>query len=191
MGERPMSWRPFCGRRAIGRKALLMALVLVLAAGNAEAQSAKDRELLLKAAFLHNFAKFVEWPPEAFTSPSSPLTVCVRSDDAFAVMAQAMNGKTVGERPLSVIDSRQSAAPASCHITFISADELESSYAAHLKKPYSLTVSDRERFARTGGMVGLVIVENKIRFEVNLLATRAARLRIQPGLLRLAADVIE
>lgn len=54
-----------------------------------------------------------------------------------------------------------------------------------------LTVGDRARFARTGGMVGLVTVDNKIRFEVNLRMARASGLRIQAALLRLATEVIE
>lgn len=173
--------------------ALLLALALLLQPGAASAQSAKDRELLLKAAFLYNFAKFVEWPAAAFASPSAPLTMCIHSREALAVIVEAMDGKTIGNRPLSVVDGHAlAAATGACHITFIGPDEPEGSYAPHLaKSPHALTVGDRDRFARTGGMVGLVTVDNKIRFEVNLRSSRAAGLRIQAALLRLATDVIE
>jgi YfiR/HmsC-like len=174
---------------AFGAMAVLIALAL--AAGDAQAQSAKARELLLKAAFLYNFAKFVEWPPAAFAAPDAPLTICVHGGDAFDVIAQAMNGKSVGNRPLSVVNPHRSAVPVICHVTFIGAEEPESSYGAHLKSPHALTVGDRDRFARTGGIVGLVTVDNKIRFEVNLRMARAAGLRINAALLRLAAEVIE
>jgi hypothetical protein len=171
---------------------VFLALALTLPAGAASAQSVKDRELLLKAAFLYNFAKFVEWPAAAFASPGAPLTMCIHSREAFAVIVEAMDGKTVGNRPLSIVDGHGAAAAGACHITFVGADEPESSYASHLAtSPHALTVGDRDRFARTGGMVGLVTVDNKIRFEVNLRSSRAAGLRIQAALLRLATDVIE
>ncbi len=185
-------WLRSAMRLRPGWIAALVALALTMPAGTASAQSAKDRELLLKAAFLYNFAKFVEWPAAAFASPSAPLTMCVHSREAFAVIAEAMDGKTVGNRRLSVVDGHGPAAPGACHLTFIGADEPDGSYAQHLaKSPYALSVGDRDRFARTGGMVGLVTVDNKIRFEVNLRSSRAAGLRIQAALLRLATDVIE
>lgn len=175
----------------LGAVAVLSALLLALPATAAHAQSAKDRELLLKAAFIYNFAKFVEWSPVAFAAADAPLTICVQGGEPFAVISQAMNGKTVGNRPLSVVNRPRPAAPAACHIAFIGQDEDESSYVALLKAPHTLTVGDRNRFARTGGMVGLVIVDNKIRFEVNLRMARAAGLHIQAALLRLATEVIE
>jgi hypothetical protein len=185
-------WLRSARRRTPGCITALLVLALTLPAGTASAQSAKDRELLLKAAFLYNFAKFVEWPAAAFASSGAPLTMCIHSREALAVVVEAMDGKTVGNRPLSVVDGHGPAATGPCHITFIGADEPESSYAQHLaKSPHALTVGDRDRFARTGGMVGLVTVDNKIRFEVNLRSSRAAGLRIQAALLRLATDVIE
>lgn len=171
--------------------AAIVALALALPPTSAHAQSAQDRELLLKAAFLYNFAKFVEWPTGAFAAENSALTICVHGDDVFPVIAQAMNGKTVGKRSLSVVSRPRPPASAGCHISFIGANEPESSYVGHLKSPNVLTVGDRARFARTGGMVGLVTVDNKIRFEVNLRMARASGLRIQAALLRLATEVIE
>ena len=176
--------------RHAGRASLLVAVLLPLTTTASHAQSAKDRELLLKAAFLYNFAKFVEWPAAAYASPGAPLTICVHSREALAVIAEAMQGKTVGTRPVNVVDARAPTPPASCHVAFIGADET-GSYAPNAKSPHALTVSDRDRFARTAGMVGLVTVDNKIRFEVNLKSARAAGLRIQAALLRLATDVIE
>jgi hypothetical protein len=185
-------WMRRARRRIPGSIAALVALALTLPAGTASAQSVKDREVLLKAAFLYNFAKFVEWPATAFAAPSAPLTMCIYSREALAVIVEAMDGKSVGNRPLSIVDGHAPAATGACHITFIGADEPEGSYAPHLaKSPHALTVGDRDRFARTGGMVGLVTVDNKIRFEVNLRSSRAAGLRIQAALLRLATDVIE
>lgn len=174
----------------LGAVAAVAALALALPASTAQAQSAKDREMLLKAAFIYNFAKFVEWPAAAFAAADAPLSVCVHGGEPFGIISQAMSGKTVGNRPLSVVNAHRPAAPV-CHITFIGADEPESSYVAHLRAPHTLTVGDRDRFARTGGMVGLVIVDNKIRFEVNLRMARAAGLRIEVALLRLATEVIE
>ncbi|MCU0892760.1 MAG: YfiR family protein [Rhodospirillales bacterium] len=188
-------WLRSARRRTPRCTAALLALALTLPATTASAaiaQSAKDRELLLKAAFLYNFAKFVEWPAAAFASPGAPLTVCIHSREAFAVIVEAMGGKTVGNRPLSIVDGHGPAPTGACHITFIGANEPESSYASHLaKSANALTVGERDRFTRTGGMVGLVTIDNKIRFEVNLRSSRAAGLRIQAALLRLATDVIE
>lgn len=191
MGKRSIRLVPSGRRRqGPGALAILLALALALPAPVAQAQSAKDRELLLKAAFLYNFAKFVEWPAAAFSSPSAPLTVCVHSDDVLAAVGAAMKGKTVNNRPLAVVNQHR-AAPPVCHIGFVTDNEPVAREVAHLALGETLTVADVNGFVEAGGMVGLVIVDNKIRFEVNLRTARASGLRIQAALLRLATEVIE
>ncbi len=158
----------------------------------AHADDSSERAYILKAAFVYNFGKFVDWPASAFASDTSPLKVCVHGQAAHAGMAAVLRDKSVAARPIVVIDTPGADAVSACHIVFF-ADDRESHREA--LKAYvaagALTVGDSDDFIRTGGMVGLVTVENKIRFEVNLATCRRAGLRISASLLRLAKTVVE
>lgn len=159
-------------------------------AGRADSESA--REYLLKAAFVYNFAKFVDWPATAFATERSPLVMCIHGHEAFAQFAAAMQGKSIAERPVEVFDAHRSGAPASCHIAFVDGDDnADARDLAHIEAAGGLSVSDARNFVRDGGMVGLITVDNKMRFEVNLSASRKAGIRINAALLRLAKTVIE
>jgi hypothetical protein len=152
-------------------------------------------EYEVKAAFLYNFAKFVEWPPDAFPSPTAPITIGVISDERFQfVLRQALMGKTAQNRPL-VVKSLQSPLQ-DLHpyqIVFVSSAErgaigdlLDAARDVNV-----LTVGETEGFAQRGGMVNFVILDNKVRFEINNLSVRNSGLRVSARLLQLAANVWE
>lgn len=149
-------------------------------------------EYQVKAVFLFNFAKFVEWPALTFVSASSPFTVCVYGDDPFgADLDSVARGESVAGRPIVIRRIRERRDVSQCQIVYIadSADqELESVVAALDRRP-TLTVSDLEGAARRGAMIHMTTVNNRIRLRINLDAVRAAHLTVSSNLLR-AAEVV-
>ncbi len=184
------------------RRLVLVGVIAVAAVAtvpqSSQANTERAREYLLKAAFVYNFAKFVDWPATAFATDCSPLIMCIHGHEAFAQFAAAMKGKSIANRPIEVFDAHRSGTPASCHLAFAGgdadADAADAADAHGLVRSEAagvLTVSDARNFVRGGGMVGLITVDNKMRFEVNLSASRKAGIRINAVVLRLAKSVLE
>lgn len=146
------------------------------------------QEYQIKAAFLYNFAKFVDWPGEP-AGASAPLVIVVFGKDPFGPsLEQTVAGKTVSGRPLLIRRTSRVEELLPCHILFISASEkrrLAQIWRA-LGNASVLTVSDMEEFLQLGGAIGFLIWESKIRFGINLQAARRAGLRISSKLLSLA-----
>jgi hypothetical protein len=169
------------------RRALLLGL---LASGICRAQTFNEYQV--KAAFLYTFAKFVEWPPQAFSSPSGAMAICILGDDPFGnFLDDAVRGKTVEGRPLVVYRMADFPAGHECKILFIATSErrrmpalLESAATRSV-----LTVGDTADFASQGGVIGLQLDGQRIRLSVNLAAAEKARLRISSRLLSLATII--
>ena len=150
-----------------------------------------NREYLIKAAILFNFAKFASWPETAFSHPGAPLRVCVLGDDPFGAALDSLNGKQVRHRPLATKRIAGVEAAPQCHILFVSASE-ESRLPAildYVGKLPILTVADMGRFANSGGIIALKEVDNRSRIEINLGAAEQAGLKLSSKLLRLADTV--
>ncbi|MDY0039080.1 MAG: YfiR family protein [Desulforhabdus sp.] len=167
--------------------------VIMTSSVSATAQPAPFQEYVVKGAFLYNFARFVEWPQKAFANEQDPLTICILGEDPFDNALDQLRGKTTGKHKIQV---RQHAALSeiySCNILFISKSEQDklAEILSFSHQRRVLTVSDMENFAAQGGVIGLITVQNKIRFEVNLEAARRADLRISSQLLKLAIIVKE
>ena len=175
----------------------MRALAVVLAAASGvppELRGEEAGEYVVKAAFLFHFAQFVEWPPEAFQDASSPLKYCTIGDDPFrGALEESVQGKSVGSRTLQVQHLKGRQPIAGCHILFIGAGEKK-----HLAEDLSgaaglavLTVGETEQFAQEGGMIGFLMENDKVRFEINMQTTAKAKLKISSRLLSLAKTVIE
>jgi len=184
--------------RPLRGKVLLLILVATGAGAGrvpqAGAQSEPPTEYQIKAAFLYNFAKFVEWPADAFADPHAPLVLGIVGEDPFgSVLDKLVLGKTVNGRGLVIKKLKQGADLRNCHILFLSSSEtkrvpqiLESLQGASV-----LTVGERERFAQSGGVINFILEENKVRFEINSDAAARARLNISSKLLALARIVAD
>jgi hypothetical protein len=173
--------------------ALLKARVALAAAallfGGAAARGAATLEYELKAAFLYNFVKFVEWPPDAFVGERSPLTLCVFGEDPFGgSLDGAVRGETLGERPLTIQRPDDLDELRDCQVLFVSRSERNrmAEVLARVEGAPVLTVGDADGFLRAGGMINFVLEENKVRFLINQTAAERGRLRISTKLLRLA-----
>src|SRR6266571_184198 len=133
---------------------LLTALVQ-LCGPAAQAQETPPSEYQLKAAFLYNFAKFVEWPPEAFPEATAPFIIGVLGDNPFGgELARTVNNKTINGHPFTVKEGKAVYELKTCHILFISKSEKKQlpEIMNVLGAASVLTVSEVDRFLRSGGM---------------------------------------
>ena len=166
-----------------------MLLFLLLAVMPSGAQTAPS-EYQIKAAFLFNFAKFVDWPPTAFPAPSSPVIIGVLGKNVFGdTLEQTLHDKSINNHPVELRVFHSVAEVTNCHVLFISTSEkgrLAKTLAA-LQGTSILTVSEMDEFISAGGMINFVIEDDKIRFEINNDAAEKAGLKISSKLLSLAS----
>lgn len=178
------------GRR--NRLALLILLVVFFTGwSTVHSLAAPDDEYSVKAAFLYNFAKFVEWPATAFNDPNDPLVICVLGQDPFGSGLDELQGKSAGKRTIAIRRFKSARDLGRCHIVFVSRPATGSvqDTCRSLGNNAVLTVSDIDHFAQLGGMIGLSTVENKIRFSINLKVAEQAGLKLSSQLLKLATIV--
>jgi YfiR/HmsC-like len=159
---------------------------------NMQGQHYKPTEYEVKATYLYNFSRFVDWPAKAAQAQSDSFAICVLGQDPFgptlnATLAdETINGKNVVARR---IPSPEEAV--NCRILFISSSEENQlkQILAVLDRTSVLTVSDLPQFSRRGGMVQFVLDGNRVRFEVNLTPAEHAGLTLSSELLKLATNV--
>lgn len=157
----------------------------VLSLGMTAAQ-AGPTEYEVKAAFVYQIAKFVEWPPS-----NAPLRLCVLGGNPFGAALESIRGKPVNERKLEVLLLGAGADLHECTVLFVaSAAERHLDRAIALARGAAmLTVGDTEGFARRGTMVNFFMENGKVRFEINQDAVRQGGLKISSKLLALARIV--
>lgn len=168
--------------------AWVCALALV-AAAIAPARGDDLPEYRLKAAFLYNFALFTEWPTEV----GAKVHLCIVGPDPFGTEIDGLEGKAVGTRTLHVQRRAASAALNGCEIVFAPAAVAASlpRLIESLKGAAVLTVADTPGASHRGAVLNMSVSNNRVAFEANLQAARAARLTLSSKLLRLATEVIQ
>jgi YfiR/HmsC-like len=169
-----------------------MALLLLTGSIPLQPQSAPSVEYQVKAAFLFNFAKFIEWPTDAFSNEKTPITLCVFRYDPFgSALDEVIRGKTINNRELTARRINELPDLKSCHLVFVSEreDKLLSEIDKSLKGGSVLVVGESAEFAERGGAIQLFLEENKLRFAVNVDAVQRARLQVSSKLLALARVV--
>jgi hypothetical protein len=169
----------------------VIALAVVMLASAAFVASQSVTQPALKAAFLFNFAKFVEWPLDL--SPAA-LCVCVLDDVAVEdSLSQLISGAPVPGRSVALVKGARNRSLRGCHVVYVG-DTDPARVAATLdevKNAPILTVGDGDQFARDGGMIGLFIEDGRMRFAINPDAAQRAGLRLSSRLLSLAKIVKE
>jgi hypothetical protein len=172
------------------RRTIAALVLLLLAVSNALGQQ-RHSQYQVEAAYLYNFARFVEWPTQGTTKATS-LTICVLGEDPFGqALDSTLAGEAIGNQHVSARRISSTPEAGDCQILFIGSSE-----AKHLnkivdaldKKPI-LTVSDIPQFSQHRGMIQFVLADNRIRFEVNLAAAQRAGLTLGSELLKVAVTV--
>lgn len=141
----------------------------------------------LRAAFLYNFAKFTEWPPDGLSA--GPLTLCVLDDSAVeGALSELVGNSTINGRTVTISRNASGARLRACHLLYVG--EANSARAAAILEELLgapvLTVSNGDDFIRLGGIVGLFVEEGRMRFAINPDAAHRAGVRLSSRLLQLA-----
>lgn len=173
------------------RQRSLIGIATLLVTMAALGQSATEYQV--KAAFLFNFAKFVEWPADAFTTPDTALQICLLGQDPFGTdFEQIIEDKTVNGHRIELIHPSGIPQARSCQILFThSADKQRmKDILQGVKGASVLTVGDTTGFAAMGGIINFVLDDNRVRFEINLEAAEQAHLKLSARLLTVAKVVL-
>jgi hypothetical protein len=151
----------------------------------------EGNEYQVKAAFLFNFGKFVEWPDSSFVGDGAPFSICVVGNDPFGGALDALRGKFIGHRPVAVWRIKNADDGWRCQVVFVSASEKSHFDAIFrtLRGSNALLVSDTPGFAAAGGAIELTVEDNHVHFIINPDAIQRARLRVSSQLLALAKIV--
>lgn len=180
-------------RRPLGMRLLILGLGLGLGLALAASMSAQTaEESLVKAAYLYNFGKFVEWPSAAFRQPGDPVVICVLGDERTSdVLEHSVSGKRANGRPIQTRRPHSPSEFKSCHILFIGFSE-----KAHIEEVLHevgrssvLTVGQSADFLSLGGMINLALRDRTIELEIDPDVSNLAGLRISSRLLVVARIV--
>ena len=175
--------------RPLGRRSFALLLVGSILSGVQTTLAGQvSREYELKAAYLYNFVKFVEWPPDALPESSSTIQICVLGEDPFGSNLAAISDKIAGGRKLTIRRVARPEGMPACNVLFISASERKRirEVVSALGNSSVLTVGDMDSFAEQGGMINFFNERNHVRFEINVAAADRARLKLDSRLLNLA-----
>jgi len=172
------------------RKALVLSLCALLAESLA-AQTGPSTPYELRALYLFNFAKYTEWPKEAFADSAAPFVLGILGDDPFGKDIDIINGKQIKNRKLVVRYFSTAEAARDCHILFISPSEKDRvpETLQALSQSSVLTVSEFEGFMDQKGIVNLAEEKKRLVFEINQAAAEKAGLKLDARLLQLAKAV--
>ncbi|HEY4818354.1 MAG TPA: YfiR family protein [Candidatus Acidoferrum sp.] len=186
-----------CGGKATAlRVVLVVTVVCLLACATLPVWSIPESaasEYRSKANFLATFPSFVEWPESAFSSAQSPFTICVRGDFSFGTsLAELTRGASPHGRRVEVRWVHKDQELRDCHIAFVSRSEAKryAKLLQALEGATVLTVGETEGFLGAGGSISFSFEHDTLQFEVNLVASDTAHLRISSRLLALARHVV-
>lgn len=171
----------------------LAALLVVWPAQRLEGEAGPVTEPQVKAAYLYNFVKFVEWPAGALPGGAAALNIALLGKGAHSEPFEALSGRQVKGRRVQVRQIGRVEECAGCQVLFIMPSERTRLKEILRAVPSSgvLTVSDIKNFCSLGGMIGLVTRNDKVQFEVNLGAAERAGLRLSSQMLKLSLSIVE
>ncbi len=172
-------------RRGFAHVALVAAFLAAAGiAANAGTNVVPD--VAVKAAFLFNFAKFVDWPA---LPPGAPITACVVGDDTIAAaLVETVRGQGINGHAFEVQRPQDSTEWPSCHLLFVSGGAIRQSTDGldAVKSLPVLTVSDGKGFAQSTGIIEFYLDAGRMRFAINVDAAKRSGLRLSSRLLGLA-----
>ena len=179
----------------------------ILVTGQSQEIDAQDREYKIKAAFLYNFIKFVDWPEEKVKNEKGAMVIGIIGKNTFGDAFEPVKDKDVKGQKAEIKHFKSFSEYKynetelkkikddikNCHLIFICSSEKE--YLIDIinivKDSNVLTVGETKDFLKADGIINFILEENKVRFEINLIASKESKLTIRSQLLRLAKRVIE
>lgn len=169
----------------LGRRLRILCAFALAGTGWLAAGQSPAPEYDLKAAFLLNFARFVEWPDLA---PGAPVAICVLGKDPFGkALDEVVENRSAGGRRIVVRRISSAAQLGNCQVVFIASQEKHlAEILAAAEKARALTVGESEAFLEEGGIIRLLAGDKRVAFEINLEVASRAGLTISSQLLRVA-----
>jgi hypothetical protein len=169
----------------------LLWLALAPPAGHAVAAGSADAaprlEYQVKAGYLYNFLRFTEWPADSLPA-GAPYRIGVIDDEGTTkIIADSLNEKRINERPIQVVALPSDGSTMGCHLIFV--PRTRKFTITQTPPPPVLLVGESDSFAAESGMIGFVTRGYNIRFQVNLVATQRAGLKLSGRLASLAEIV--
>lgn len=170
---------------------VFLGLYLMSGVGTAQDQTGRlsVSEYKLRAAYLYNFSKFIRWPDSAFESKDSAFVIGLLGDDAPMEIAELLNSKSIGSRPIEVRQYRTGESMDGCHLLYLHSSENWKPVLSTLKSSRVITVGDDPSFADGGGAIQLVTIRQRLRFIINLKAAGFAGVNLDSRLLSLALEI--
>jgi hypothetical protein len=167
------------------RRAILSAVIVALLTPRAALPADDKLEYQVKAAFLFNFLKFVEWPAAAPAAGNDgPWVIGILGHDPFGgMLEETVRGKIVNGRPVEVRRYARAADVKDCNILFVGRAESERGGAP--AQPGLLTVGESSGFIKSGGIINFYLEDNRVRFEIRPSVAHSAGLHVSAQLLRL------
>ena len=175
-----------------GLWALLLGAVLWHGQPAAAAEPAVSKEYQIKAAFLYNFTKFVEWPAGKVVGTNSPIVIGVLGRNPFgAALAETIKDRKVNGREIQIKQINSVSEVKGLHVLFVSAGETQRFEGLEdaLKEGSVLGVGESEAFLKRGGMIVFALEDDKVRFEIDMNSAERAKLKISSQLQKLARTV--
>lgn len=182
----------FLYRRSSRWLFITLQIAAILLSANAHADNILAKEYFLKAAFLYNFSRLVEWPAATFTNNYEPFQLCFIGEEPFAEALESIRNKKINGRPLIIQHNISLSYASQCQILFISQSEKQNiaQILTVLNQASVLTVSELPDFAEQQGHIRFFLNDDeKLRLEVNLEAIKQAGLKISSRILSLAKIV--
>lgn len=173
------------------RAAVWLAALLVLGQpATALPQIGGADEATVKAGFVFNFIKFTQWPPVR-TALGAPLRLCALSDTALPGTLELLQGRQVSGRPIELRRRVPAGEWRQCDVFFLGDGDAAvfDGVLRQLGTSPVLTVGDLPGFVASGGMIGLRIESDRVRFDVNLAAAQRSGLMLSSQMLQLAGQV--
>jgi hypothetical protein len=170
-----------------------LVLALLLACGPVRAQASAS-EAEVKAAYLHKFAGFVEWPADHFRSPSAPYVIAVAGDEqVLEELRRIARGRLVQGRPVAVVPAAVGDVPRDANVLFIGRSAMREAAAlvAEARSDHVLVVTEAPSGLAAGATLNFVEQDGRVRFEASLASARAADIRLSSRLLAVATRVVE
>ena len=172
-------------------RVLCILLLSILPAARSLGQGGDaPQEYLIKARYLLNMPLYAEMPSQA--NRGTPYTICLIGNTPLESILESSRGKLIRNRPLAVLRVSDLSQADSCQMLFIASSERHrlQTLLPEAQRRGILTISDMRNSARLGGMISLVIVDNRITFDVNRSAASKASITFSSHLLKLAHDII-
>jgi YfiR/HmsC-like len=177
---------------SVSLRRLIVAALAVLSVLAPAVARIVSPENAVKAAFVYNFAKFVDWPAAAFADRDAVLNLCILGRDGLADALKGLDGKTVGDRRIAIL-RLESGDAVNCHMVYVGRSEVAALDAVvkRISRRHVLTIANTPSFATRGGIINLYTAGDRVHFEINVAAARRAGLRLSARLLELAKIVVD